>query len=51
VHLHKADPRAALRRLRAARRLAALPLAVPADAALDGELERVARLVDAALRA
>jgi hypothetical protein len=49
VQLHKAEPYAALRRLRAARRLSALPLAVPADAALNDELERVARLVEAAL--
>lgn len=50
VQLHKADARAALRRLRAARRLAALPLALPADPALDAELERVGRLVEAALQ-
>jgi hypothetical protein len=50
VQLHKADARAALRRLRAARRLAALPLAVPADPALDAELERVERLASAALQ-
>jgi hypothetical protein len=47
VQLHKADPRAAQRSLRAARRLAALPLAAPADPALEHELERVARLLEA----
>jgi predicted Zn-dependent protease len=49
VQLHKNDARAALRRLRAARRLEALPLALPPDPALNEELERVARLVEAAL--
>lgn len=51
VQLHKGDARAALRRLRAARRLAALPLALPPDPALNDELERVSALACAAPQA